>query len=109
MARCPRCGHCIDEDTGVCFECGYRKRDKFHSCPECGEPMVRGVCYRCGYRSRGGKKGKAMKTCPHCGQKVVRGYCQACDYKKSETLKWFIIMVILGVAVYLFMKDKGAF
>ena len=70
--------------------------------------MVKGVCYRCGYRSRGGKKGKAAKTCPHCGQKLVRGYCQACDYKKGETLKWFIIMAILGVALYVFLKDRGA-
>jgi predicted amidophosphoribosyltransferase len=41
MAKCPRCGHNLDIDAGVCFECGYRKRENHDSCPECGEAMTK--------------------------------------------------------------------
>ena len=99
MKRCPRCGRPLDIDTGVCFECGYRRRNKGAECPECGEPLTRGVCYRCGYR-----KSKANNTCPYCHQKLIRGFCQNCNYKKGESSTWFIILLIAAVIGYFIMK-----
>ena len=94
MKKCPRCGHDLDVDTGVCWECGYRKREKHDTCPECGEPMVRGVCYRCGHRG-----GKANNTCPYCHQKLIKGYCQTCDYKAGEGKLFGTIVLIIIICL----------
>ena len=105
--RCPRCGRYMENNNNFCPECGYGEKPRGRVCPRCGSSLIRGNCRNCGYK-HGNVKGD-NNVCPHCGQPLVNKYCYDCDYKKGETLKWFIVMVIMAIVAYMFFKEKGNF
>ncbi len=77
MGYCIKCGSVLDENTGVCPNCGYGADGKGRFCAHCGRILPEGArfCPNCGFSGEG-------RVCARCGRKLSEEerFCPECGF-----------------------------